>query len=184
MILNLGCGSNKIPGAINIDVEKSCNPDLVVDFLTEKLPYSNESIHEVYLFHTIEHIQKFRHRPLLREIHRVLSPTGRFLCSFPEFKKCYKNWEMNKNGNKDFWEATMFGRQLYPSDYHVCTMDTIDFTSVLLEIGFEGIKSSPESEPNEFNTVISALRGTPYVPYEVTVVEDTNRFQFQRVGQK
>ena len=37
--LNLGCGSNKLEGYINIDGEASCKPDLVLN-LYEKLPKS------------------------------------------------------------------------------------------------------------------------------------------------
>jgi len=180
MRLNLGCGTNKISGCINIDVEKSCNPDLIVDFLNEKLPFDAGSVSTVYLFHTIEHIQKRKHRNLLDEIHRVLKPGGVFFVAFPEFKKCYKNWEVDKGGQKHFWEATMFGRQLYPSDHHVCIMDSIDFRQVLLESGFDSFQVSAEPEPNEFNMVIQCKKAKPYGSYEELVQRETDSIEFVR----
>jgi len=172
MKLNLGCGSEKIPGYINIDVEKKCKPDLVHDFIKKPLPYKSGSVSEVLLFHTIEHIQRRYHRIILAQIWIILKPKGFFLISFPEFKKCFENWNKNKAGQKQFWEATMFGRQAYPSDHHVVPMDSTDFTQTLLEMGFENITVVPEEEPNEFNTVISCTKGTPYKSYEQLVHED------------
>ncbi len=170
--LNLGSGSNKIEGCINIDAESSCNPDLVVDFLKGPLPYEDDSIDEVYLFHTIEHIQKRFHGLVLNQIHRVLKSEGRLLVSFPEFRKCYKNWEINKGGQKQFWEATIFGRQLYPSDHHVCIMDGVDFHNVMNEIGFKNVTIRPEPEPNEFNTIVCGFKGLKMRKYEDVLKED------------
>ena len=58
--LNLGSGSNKIDGFINIDLNPDNKPDLVANIL-EPLPYNDGSIDEIVLFHTIEHIQKRLH---------------------------------------------------------------------------------------------------------------------------
>jgi len=172
MKLNLGCGSQKIKGYVNIDVEKKCRPDLVCDFIKKPLPYKPESVDQVLLFHTIEHIQRRYHRLLLWQIWRILKPGREFLIAFPEFRRCFQNWSINKDGQKQFWEATMFGRQAYPSDHHVVPMDTVDFTQTLLEMGFENIVAIPEDAPNEFNTIISCTRGTPYQSYEQLVHDD------------
>lgn len=173
--LNLGCGSTKILGYVNIDVEKKCKPDKVCDFLKQVLPYKNETVDEVLLFHTIEHIRRPFHGFVLANIHRVLKKTGRLYISFPEFRKCYENWSNNKNGQKGFWEATMFGRQLYPSDHHVVPMDSADFSSYLLQVGFKDLVVCPEPEPNEFNTVISCKKGKPYLTYEQIVSNEIKR---------
>lgn len=170
--LNLGCGSNKIEDCINIDSEISCKPDIVHDILLSPLPFGDGLVDEVYLFHTIEHMQKKFHRVILSEIHRVLRPDGRFLVSYPEFRKCFRNWEINKNDQKQFWEATIFGRQLYPSDHHVCIMDSVDFHNTLNEIGFKDIKMRAEPTPNEFNTIVSTLKGQKMVSYEDIIRQD------------
>lgn len=177
--LNLACGSSKIDGYINIDVEPSCKPDLVRDFVKDGLPYKDNTVAEVLLFHAIEHIQKRLHKQILGEIFRVLRPGGRFLISYPEFLKCVDNWKKNYRGMKDFWEATIHGRQLYPSDYHICIMHTDDFKLVLKECGFGNIEIKPEpSEP--FNTMICAVKGTKFIPYEEMLKQDMNSLRIKR----
>lgn len=163
--LNLGCGTSKIDGYINIDVEKSCKPDLVHDFVKNGLPYKDSTAGEIVLSHTIEHISKRFHKQILSEIYRVLYTGGRLIISYPEFLKCVNNWKSNHKGQKEFWEATLYGRQLYPSDTHVCIMHTPDFKLVLNECGFKNL--TIKEEPNEsFNTVISAVKGPKFIPYE------------------
>ena len=153
MKLNLGCGSEKLEGYINVDCNKELGPDLLCDFTKDGLPYANGSVEQVVLFHTIEHIQKSFHLQLLLEIRRVLCPDGTFLISYPEFTRCYENWRTNHRGKREFWEATIFGRQSSPSDYHVCIMDTPEFSYTLRSAGFRILHCIPEvSEP--YNTVI------------------------------
>jgi predicted SAM-dependent methyltransferase len=170
-VLNLGCGSAKIDGCINIDSEISCKPDLVLDFTSKPLPFEANSVKQVYFFHTIEHITKRLHRAILSEIHRVLEMNGNFYVSYPEFIKCAENWKANKGGLKPFWEATIFGRQLYASDYHVALMDSFELEGLLREIGFTHIRSVPE-EGEEFNTITACRKGEPYIPYERLIASD------------
>jgi predicted SAM-dependent methyltransferase len=169
--LNLGCGSSKIEGAVNIDSEISCHPDLVHDFTKKALPFENGTIKQVFFFHTIEHISKRLHRSILGEIHRVLEMDGIFYISYPEFIKCVENWKTNKGGLKTFWEATIYGRQLYPSDYHVALMDSLELEGLLREVGFKNIKSMPE-EGEEFNTITACRKGEAYIPYEALVAAE------------
>jgi predicted SAM-dependent methyltransferase len=175
--LNLGCGSNKIDGYVNIDTEPSTKPDLVLDFVNNKLPYKDNSVNQILLFHVIEHIPKTLRRNFLGELRRVLNiDKGNILISYPEFLKCVDNWKRNYRGKKEFWEATLYGRQLYPSDYHVCIMHTPDFKRILVECGFTDIIA--KSEPQEkFNTIISARKGTAFVQYEELIKRDMNSFK-------
>ena len=173
MKLNLGCGNVKIPDCVNIDVESSVQPDLVHDFAREELPYDTESVDEVYLFHTIEHIQRIFHREMFLEVNRVLKTGGIFYLSYPEFSKCVHNWLSNHHGKRDFWEATIYGSQRYKSDFHVCIIDSTELMGVLTESGFHGIECKPErNEP--YNTVLKATKSIPYISYEELVVRDTN----------
>ncbi len=157
--LNLGCGHNKMDGYINIDVEPKVNPDLVHDFTAAPLPFEDESVDEIVMFHTIEHIQKRLHVLILSEMWRVMKPDAPVMISFPEFTKCVDNWKRNKGGQKIFWEATIFGRQLFPSDYHVCIMDSHDLIVMMKDMGFKDVIA--RSEPIEtHNSFIVATKGT------------------------
>lgn len=175
--LNLGCGSTKLEGYVNIDVEKTCKPDKVVDFIAEQLKYTNNSISEIVLFHTIEHIQKRFHKRILAECWRVLKPGGRIIISYPEFIKCADNWKKNYRGKREFWEATIFGRQLYPSDFHITLMCTTDFLEVLRDCGFvDFIHKSETLEP--YNTVVTSIKGDQPIDYEELIKDYISHVKF------
>lgn len=179
--LNLGCGTEKLLGYVNIDVEKKCKPDVLCDFTAQKLPFKGVS--EIVLFHTIEHINKKLHSRILRECWRVLKPDGRIIISYPEFLKCVKNWRTNYRGMKEFWEHTIFGRQLYPSDFHVCIMHTPDFLDVLKDCGFKDTVSIVETlEPH--NTVVTAVKGDRPLNYEALVKHHMSSVKFEKTRKK
>lgn len=171
--LNLGSGSNKIKGFTNVDCEDSCKPDLLFNFINNNLPFKKNSVDEIVMFHTIEHIQKRLHEHILTDCFRVLKVGGRLLLSYPNFKECYKRWESNHLGKKEFWHATMFGRQLYPSDHHVCAMDPPELEALLRTRGFDRIKST-EEKVEKYNSVTVAFkpRNPQSVPYEGLVKKD------------
>lgn len=172
--LNLGSGSNHIKGYYSIDAEKSCKPDLVLDFTKERLPFPDSSVDEIIFFHCIEHIQKSRHPFILSEVQRVLKPkTGFVLISYPEFRRVATNWLTNHQGKKEFWEHTIYGLQRYPSDFHVSLMDTVELSNRMRELGFKDIKAGPEDlEP--FNTLLCAKKGRPLKSYEQLIADDMN----------
>jgi predicted SAM-dependent methyltransferase len=178
--LNLGCGSNKIPGYINIDMEPTCKPDLVCNFVNVKLPYKANTIDEVVLFHTVEHIHKPHHVRIFLDIWRILKPDGELYVSYPEFSKCYEYWKSNHRGQKKFWEATIFGRQKYPSDYHVCIMHTPEFKKFLKSIGFTNIFSCPEAS-EDYNTVVNCTKGEKPTGYEDIIKRDMDRTTFRKI---
>jgi predicted SAM-dependent methyltransferase len=170
LILNLGCGSNKIPGCVNIDAEASVNPDRIINFIAGKLPYKAGTVDEVYLFHTIEHISKKFHLKVFAEVYKALKEGGKFYLAYPEFSRCYHNWEKNYQGKREFWEATMFGRQLYPTDFHVCAMDSVEVSKVLESVGFDTINYRPEPKPEQHNTIMVAVKdGVPNISYEEVI---------------
>ena len=168
--LNLACGDQKFKDCVNLDAESSVNPDVIAN-LKDKLPFGNETVDEVYLFHTIEHIEKMHHPWVLSEIHRVLKPTGVFLVSYPEFSEILKFWLENKHGKRDFWENTIYGRQSHKHDYHVSAMDSVEFIQTLMTYGFKEIVRMKEPG-QEFNTVLKCKRGVPFISTEQLLYND------------
>jgi hypothetical protein len=165
---NFGCGDNKIDGCINIDINEDFKPDLVLDFLTFPYPLEDSSASHIYFLHVIEHIQKIRHPYILLEFYRILSEDGRLIIAFPEFLKIAKHWVDNYLGKREFWEATIYGRQSTKFDYHVCAMYTPEFKQLLQEVGFDLVEVKPEVN-QEFNTIIVAKKGTQGVSRELGV---------------
>ena len=164
-ILNLGCGTNKITGATNLDCEESVKPDIVHNFTQSPLPFDDQSFDKVVLFHTIEHIEKKFHKFIFLQINRVLAPDGHLIVSYPEFSKIVQNWLTNFQGKRDFWEATIYGRQLYKSDYHVCAIDSDELKELLEVCGFYDLRFDVEPF-DSFNSVARGLCGKPMRTYE------------------
>lgn len=170
--LNLGCGHNKLEGYINIDGNKHCKPDRVCNII-RKLPFRKNSVDEVLLFHTIEHIQKIYHRQIFMELSRIMVNGGILYVSYPNFWECAKRWYENYKGHKQFWEATLYGRQLSKYDYHVCAMNPDELTELLYECGFGEVKSFSETE-EDYNTVTYCIKKKePMDSYENLLGADT-----------
>lgn len=56
MKLNLGSGSKRINGYLNIDSDPKCNPDYVLNLEIDKLPFENNSVDDMILHHILEHL--------------------------------------------------------------------------------------------------------------------------------
>jgi SAM-dependent methyltransferase len=172
MKLNIGCGSNKIEGYINIDEEESVKPDLVLDILEKRLPYEDNSVEEILFFHCIEHVRKVYHDAILTEFYRVLQPDGKIYISYPNFIRCVQQWQRAVGRQKMFFENTIYGRQLYPADYHVAIMDPDELAERLGRCGFGKIVSKPEPKES-YNFITFAQKcGTKVDQYEDLIAQD------------
>lgn len=152
--INLGCGTTKYAGWINIDIEPSVQPDIVCDFRHTGLPFDGESMDMVLMSHVIEHIEKPLWEQIFAELWRVLVPGGKLRLMYPEFREIAQRWLDNKQGQREFWEATIYGRQLYPGDYHVSAVDSRDLVLMLSESGWKLVQHGTEPAPNEFNSFL------------------------------
>ena len=147
--LNLGCGEAKLEGFINIDSEPSVNPDLLYDMRSSPLPYENNSVDVIHWIHSIEHFQYTSWPTILSGFHKILKPEGLLVLAYPEWKICALNFINNFQGKKNFWRATLYGRQLYPSDFHISPVESKDLVVILADVGFKDIKHKPEEyEPH------------------------------------
>lgn len=90
-----------------------------------ELPFSNESIEEIWSSHTLEHVPSNRVVPALREWFRVLCPGGRAIVSVPNFDYVAKYWLTGPD--REWAHALVFGLQRDEGDFHRCA-----FTPALL----------------------------------------------------
>ena len=84
MILNLGCGKTKIPGAIGVDrVKIEGFVDVVHNLNVLPYPFRGGSVDEIHLYHVLEHF----HDPIakLEELYRILKPGGLLYVRVPHF---------------------------------------------------------------------------------------------------
>jgi predicted SAM-dependent methyltransferase len=82
--LQLGCGTNLLPGWLNTDSAPLPGADYL-DF-TKPFPFSDGVFRAVFCEHTIEHISKAEAANLIAETRRVLRPGGAFRIVTPSLE--------------------------------------------------------------------------------------------------
>lgn len=88
IILNLGCGDAKIPESIGVDFAKISDcVDVIHDLNKIPYPFSENSVDEVWLIFTLEHLNE----PflILEEIYRILKPGGKAYIRVPHYSSVY-----------------------------------------------------------------------------------------------
>ena len=75
-ILDLGCGYNKVEGAVGLDNIDLSGVDITHDLLKFPYPIENESFEKIYLRHVIEHFYLNDFEKILNECFRILTSDG------------------------------------------------------------------------------------------------------------
>jgi ubiquinone/menaquinone biosynthesis C-methylase UbiE len=105
VVIDLGCGPNKKPGMIGIDVLPLSGVDIVAN-LEEGFPtIPDNSVDEFYTTHFLEHVYNFE--LLMAEMYRTLKPGGIAKITVPHFSNPYYY--------SDYTHKRFFG--LYSFDY-------------------------------------------------------------------
>lgn len=83
--LDIGCGENKQPGFVGIDIREMPGVDIVHDVETFPWPLPDESVIMAVSSHLVEHINphKFGFVNFMNEIWRVMKPGGEIAISCP-----------------------------------------------------------------------------------------------------
>lgn len=71
VIVDLGCGTSKVSGAIGIDRLSLPEVDIICNF-ENSLPLKSDSVDTLYASHVIEHVSNLI--PFMEEIYRVCKP--------------------------------------------------------------------------------------------------------------
>lgn len=83
--VDLGCGSNKQPGFVGIDIRPLPGVDIVQDLEQFPWPLPDESVSFMVSSHVVEHINPARgiFLKFMDECWRILKPGGKFLIATP-----------------------------------------------------------------------------------------------------
>jgi SAM-dependent methyltransferase len=81
--LDLGCGPNKTPGAVGIDGNAACQPDICHNLNVLPYPLPADDFDEIICSHVIEHVES--PVAVMTELHRVAKPGAVVRISTPHF---------------------------------------------------------------------------------------------------
>lgn len=84
MILDLGCGSKKRPGAIGVDNNPASGADVIHDLDAFPYPFETSTADEIYLDNVLEHLADVV--ATLEEIHRIGKPGALVRIDVPYFR--------------------------------------------------------------------------------------------------
>ncbi len=83
MILDVGCGNKKRPGAIGIDSNRNTQADVIHDLNVFPYPFEDNTFDEIYVTHCIEHLDDVLR--VMEELHRIGKPGARVTVDAPYF---------------------------------------------------------------------------------------------------
>ena len=82
-ILDVGCGINKVPGAIGIDRNARSRADVVCDLDRFPYPFRDDSFDELRAVHVIEHVSDVLRT--IEEFHRLVRRDGKIYIVTPHY---------------------------------------------------------------------------------------------------
>jgi hypothetical protein len=85
MKLNLGCGSQRLEGWVNVDAAATLAPDQVVDLDCTPWPWPDNAAEEILLSHVLEHLGPTPREflAIMTELWRISAPGGRITVIVP-----------------------------------------------------------------------------------------------------
>lgn len=134
--IHLGCGENKIPGFINIDVRKFPHIDYVTSVDKLKM-FKNNSVDLIYACHVLEHFGRNEVENVLKEWYRVLKPDSILRLAVPDFEKLVEIYLKYKD--LKLLLGSLVGRQDYPENTHYIVFDFTTLSGVLKKVGFKKV---------------------------------------------
>jgi SAM-dependent methyltransferase len=82
-VLDVGCGAEKFPGSIGLDISPDTAADVVHNLDERPFPFDDNSFDQVLLQDVIEHVEE----PIavMEELHRICRPNARIQLRTPHF---------------------------------------------------------------------------------------------------
>jgi len=87
VILDLGCGNSKVPGAIGVDIQSTTGAHVTHDLGVFPYPFSDNYADEFHLKHVLEHLPSTIR--VMEEVWRIGKPGARVHISVPHYTGIY-----------------------------------------------------------------------------------------------
>ncbi len=128
--LNVGCGPDARSGWVNLDVAPLPGVDVVHDLNDVPLPLEDERFELIECQDVLEHVDLV---PVLRELHRVLVPSGRLRLRSPHFTSSvvYVDPTHRRSFSISTFDYFVGGKTAFGEfyfDFHFCTIERARIT--------------------------------------------------------
>jgi predicted SAM-dependent methyltransferase len=140
--LNVGCGSRKIHGFINIDAREDTNPDVVAD--VRKINEQFKDVDLIYACHVLEHFpnkksnfQDITWKDVLTNWYTSLKEGGILRIAVPDIEAVIKHY--NEYGDLQKLHTFLYGGQKYDFDFHYHCWNYKSLSKDLYDIGFKKV---------------------------------------------
>ena len=144
LVLELGGGDNPHPASdVNVDVRSGPMVSFVADF-NKPLPISSNEFDAVICQYVLEHLSYRNVVAFLKEVFRVLKPSGRALFTIPNTKAQIRWMIEHPEGwdGRDFFSSAsglLFGDQDYEENAHKCYFDPETAHGLFQQAGFSNV---------------------------------------------
>jgi predicted SAM-dependent methyltransferase len=120
--LNLGCGYDIREGYLNVDLHEWHNPDLIAD-ITDLSVLPSNHFDELVAQDVLEHLERHKTVPALKEWSRLLKPGGVVHIRVPSLFDLFvflsaPEWRRDIERTEEVIHL-MYGTQAYTGDYHL-----------------------------------------------------------------
>lgn len=146
--LDIGCGGNKIPGSVYVDIDPGANPDILHDLNKFPYPMEDNSYDEIYAKHIIEHLDD--PKGFMRELTRILKPGGTLFVETPHFS-CRVAY--SEPQHKLFFSYFMFNNLLQGLNLEVL-QQKITFYKTFRAVGISHLANKDPDQYERFWTYI------------------------------
>jgi len=148
ILIDIGCGDNKLDGALGIDFRKDSSADVLADAL--RLPFRDESIDHVFSSYLIEHYSHRAIKDVLGEWVRILKLDGLLELRCPNLRARALLFVLNPT-----WHSIVqiFGEQDHAGNFHKSGFNKGLLKEFIKSVGIVDIKD-----------VFEPYRGIPFIP--------------------
>lgn len=163
--LNLGSGLKRYDGYINVDHDPMVNPDVLLSISDKSLPFEDNSVEAVKLYHILEHIGGDSFFHLIKELYRVCEDGAILDIEVPH----HRHDEMYGDPTHcRFFTVDTF--RLFSKKYNLWHIEHFGSSS-----GF-GLKCDVDFEVVEYNHVFDPL----FIPVLEQMTDENQREMFIR----
>jgi len=133
--LNVGCYYLQLDDFINIDIQPTCNPDVILDMRNIKSLYQDNTISLILISQCLEHINEEEVPKLLRDFYEILRPGGQLIVEVPDCENLEEKLASGKIGQHDY-NVLKEGHKEVDFQGHWATFDKDKLGKLLYEAGF------------------------------------------------